>query len=159
MWQDIDVMKLSGTVVGKIVLPGLTTEKGVISKVNDFNAYQKWTDQMAIYGDAIDDLIESCTGQESEELARLLRISYVALGLGESGEVQGKIKKILRDSKGVITPEVVAAVSKELGDQLYYLARMATEFGLHLGDIAKQNQEKLTSRKDREVIQGSGDNR
>jgi NTP pyrophosphatase (non-canonical NTP hydrolase) len=47
----------------------------------------------------------------------------------------------------------------ELGDILWYLSEMATACELKLEDIASQNIEKLFSRKDRDAISGSGDNR
>lgn len=96
----------------------------------------------------------------------LLGLVYVGLGLGESGEAQGKIKKILRDDgvsigadKIAYNPEKVAALKGELGDQLWYIANTATELGLSLGDIARDNIDKLASRKERGVLTGSGDNR
>lgn len=86
-------------------------------------------------------------------------LSYVGLGLGEAGEVQGKIKKILRDDDGIVTQEKREEIGKEIGDVLWYLARLAEELNYELGDLAQQNLEKLESRKKRGVIAGSGDNR
>jgi hypothetical protein len=40
----------------------------------------------------------------------LMRVTYDGLGLGEAGEVQGKIKKIIRDDGGKITPEHIEAI-------------------------------------------------
>ena len=89
----------------------------------------------------------------------VMGLVYTALGLGESGEVQGKVKKILRDDNMTITEEKRQAIKKELGDQLWYIAMTAEELGLSLGDIAKSNIEKLSDRKNRNVLTGSGDNR
>ncbi len=87
-------------------------------------------------------------------------VYYPALGLaGEAGEVCEKIKKIMRDDDGQVSDEKRAAVSKELGDVLWYVANTAAEFNLHMEDIAGQNIEKLQSRKERGVLKGSGDNR
>jgi NTP pyrophosphatase (non-canonical NTP hydrolase) len=48
----------------------------------------------------------------------------LALGLaGEVGEVVEHIKKALRDDAGVITGNRRAALTTELGDALWYLAR------------------------------------
>jgi NTP pyrophosphatase (non-canonical NTP hydrolase) len=84
-------------------------------------------------------------------------MAYVALGLtGEAGEVADKIKKIYRDTDHVWHAKDIA---KELGDVLWYLANAAHEFGYTLEDIAKMNAEKLSSRAERGVLQGSGDER
>ncbi|HBU27492.1 TPA: hypothetical protein DEB00_00025, partial [Candidatus Uhrbacteria bacterium] len=48
---------------------------------------------------------------------------------------------------------------KELGDVLWYIANLATEFNISLDDLADRNIQKLLSRKDRGVLHGSGDNR
>ena len=42
---------------------------------------------------------------------------------------------------------------------LWYVAQLATEADLDLGEIAEGNLEKLLSRRERNVLQGSGDNR
>jgi len=83
------------------------------------------------------------------------KVLYPALGLcGETGEVAEKVKKQVRD--GVFNRHEVA---KELGDVLWYLANLASDIGYNLDEIADINIEKLSSRKDRNKIQGSGDNR
>jgi NTP pyrophosphatase (non-canonical NTP hydrolase) len=85
---------------------------------------------------------------------------YPTLGLcGEAGEVAEKIKKMIRDDGGVLSAERRDALSKELGDVLWYLAQLATEADLDLAEIAEANIAKLLSRRDRNVLQGSGDDR
>lgn len=127
----------------------------------EFNEYQERTATTAIYGEKIGEIMEGVTGSPEQlaGIARLLTISYVSNGLGEVGEVQGKIKKIIRDSGGVITDEHRAALTGELGDVMWYLSQMASELGLSLDDIAAANLEKLFGRKQRGTLQGSGDNR
>jgi len=89
---------------------------------------------------------------------------YPTLGLvGEAGEVADKIKKLQRD-QGIFTPDKVtnetkAEITKELGDVLWYVAQLATEFGVDLDDVAQGNIDKLRSRLERGAIGGSGDNR
>jgi len=87
----------------------------------------------------------------------VLKLAYAALGLGEQGEVQGKIKKIIRDSNGEITGEKRQAIGAELSDQLWYIAMVADELGLSFGDLAVANLRKLQSRKERGTLKGSGD--
>lgn len=111
-----------------------------------FNAYQDATLNTAIYPDAGEGSINA--------------VVYTTLGLsGEAGEIPNKVKKILRDGGGMITPEVKDAIALEIGDVLWYAARLAAELGTSLGDIAEANIEKLNSRSARGVIKGSGDYR
>ena len=85
---------------------------------------------------------------------------YPTLGLvGEAGEVADKVKKILRDKKGIFDEESKEAIKFELGDVLWYLSQLSSELGYELEDIANANLQKLNSRKSRGKIQGSGDNR
>ena len=85
---------------------------------------------------------------------------YPVLGLcGESGEVAEKVKKLLRDKDGILDEADRQALKKELGDVLWYLSQIATELDISLGDVAQDNLDKLASRKSRNVIGGSGDNR
>lgn len=87
-------------------------------------------------------------------------LAYVTLGLtSEAGEVAGKIKKLIRDHTGVLSPQRSAAIAEELGDVLWYAAMLADELGADLGQIAELNLAKLESRKSRGVLGGNGDNR
>lgn len=107
------------------------------------------------------------TFNEYEEVAMKTKIYgsgsaviYPALGLGnEAGEVQGKIKKVLRDNNGCFTQESFKAIADEIGDVLWYCAALADDIGYSLETIAFMNIHKLTSRRERGVIKGSGDNR
>jgi NTP pyrophosphatase (non-canonical NTP hydrolase) len=122
-----------------------TNERKYFS-VFDFNVYQNLTLNSAVYPKAGTGAIEA--------------LSYCGLGLGgETGEVLEHLKKIQRDNNGVVSPERREALSKELGDILWYLARVASELGLELNTIALNNIDKLRDRMDRNVIHGDGDNR
>jgi len=50
-------------------------------------------------------------------------------------------------------------VKKELGDVLWYVSQVATEFNLNLSEIAEANIVKLRDRAERGKLKGSGDNR
>jgi len=105
----------------------------------DFNAYQ---------------VMARTTAKYPEELG----LAYTALGLcSEAGEVADKLKKMIRD--GADEDEFRAAVAKELGDVLWYVANVAWEIDYNLNDIAEINYNKLKDRYERNVISGSGDNR
>jgi NTP pyrophosphatase (non-canonical NTP hydrolase) len=58
-----------------------------------------------------------------------------------------------------VSEEKRAEIKKEMGDVLWYLAQLSTEFGFPLEDVASLNLEKLASRKERGMLHGSGDNR
>lgn len=82
--------------------------------------------------------------------------TYPLLGLmGEVGEFANKYKKVIRDNKPFDPEDVIS----EIGDILWYVALLAYDFGFDLEYIAHKNIEKLSDRKDRGVIGGSGDNR
>jgi len=86
---------------------------------------------------------------------------YYALKLaGEAGEVAEKIGKLMRDNNGFVDDKFREEIAKELGDVLWYLARLSTRFNLDFDkDVAQRNLDKLFSRRDRGVLHGSGDNR
>lgn len=108
----------------------------------DFDEYQKKSSSTAVYPNIGHNFV------------------YPTLGLAdESGEVVGKIKKVIRDNGGVMTEEKKDEIKKELGDVLWYLSQLATELKIKLSDVAQTNVDKLASRMDRGVLQGSGDNR
>lgn len=86
-------------------------------------------------------------------------IYYPALGLGEAGEIQNKVKKIMRDDNGKITEEKRKELIKEIGDLLWYIAALANELDVDLNEIAEENIKKLTSRAERGKLKGSGDGR
>ena len=85
---------------------------------------------------------------------------YYALKLnGEAGEIAEKVGKLFRDRKGVYDMEWIEDISLELGDCFWYLAAIANHFGIPFDLVAFQNLKKLTSRQERGVLGGSGDNR
>ena len=89
-----------------------------------------------------------------------VNLLYPTLGLcGEAGEVAEKVKKMVRDDGGELTAHRREALGAELGDVLWYVAQLATEAGLDLGEVAEANLAKLRSRQERAVLQGSGDER
>lgn len=88
------------------------------------------------------------------------RLIYPVLGLlGEAGEIANKLKKVARDDVGIMSDEKVDAVSKEVGDVLWYVAATSTELGYSLDEVASANLNKLADRQERGVISGDGDER
>lgn len=87
-------------------------------------------------------------------------LTYVILGLnGEAGELAEKLKKLIRDRNGVLTPEDVRLFLLEGGDIQWYLAMLCKELQALLVDMAQANLDKLASRQQRGVLGGSGDTR
>lgn len=107
-----------------------------------FSEYQARSRETAVYPDAGNNIV------------------YPALGLcGEAGETAEKVKKAIRDDAGTLTEERREAIAAELGDVLWYVAQLATEADLDLEEIAVANLDKLASRRERNVLHGSGDTR
>ena len=120
-----------------------------------FNEYQEKSAGTAMYLNAI-------TAKHPDlpiDVLHIMGLSYASLGLGECGEVQGKVKKIIRDCGGEITEHAKQEIGKELGDVLWYIAATCRELGLNMDDVAQQNIDKLLSRQERGVLTGNGDNR
>ena len=102
---------------------------------------------------------------------------YPALGLSEeAGEACGKVAKFIRKHEGIdpmtsryelenkvtITDDELKFrkdLSKELGDVLWMVAELCTNYGLDMGEVMTENIAKLTDRRERGVIDGEGDNR
>ena len=85
---------------------------------------------------------------------------YPVLGLvNEAGEVAGKIKKLMRDDEGQLTQERFDDIVSELGDVLWYVTAVADDLGISLSNVFYDNFTKIKSRKERNMIKGSGDNR
>lgn len=107
----------------------------------EFNEYQKLAKTTAIY-------------------PKEYKLVYPALGLaGEAGEVAEKIKKLIRDTNGMVTETFRESIKKELGDVLWYISAISSDLDISLNEVAETNYHKLKSRQDRGALSGSGDNR
>ena len=101
------------------------------------------------------DFVETTWIREDSPAKEELRIFYGIVG--ELGEIAELNKKIMRD--GGDASEWRKNITKEFGDVFYYLAKYANFFDIDLNEVLVTNVIKLSSRKDRGVIQGSGDER
>ena len=82
-------------------------------------------------------------------------LPIMSLGLaGETGEALEHIKKFIRD--GYLDAD---ALQKELGDVIYYWARICRYFGFKCSDVIAGNIAKLESRRARGKLRGDGDDR
>lgn len=98
----------------------------------DFNSYQKEalrTDRVPTHDGAVD--------------ATSLIVPMLGLA-GETGQLLSEYKKHLRD--GEAHRLFKERVSEELGDLLWYVANVASKFGLSLSDIADANLAKVKQR-------------
>lgn len=82
----------------------------------------------------------------------------------EGGEIAGKCKKYHRAVAAGTLPKggeqkLRVDVAKEMGDILFYLAKLANFYDLDMDTILMLNVEKLEDRADRGVIDGAGDER
>ena len=83
-----------------------------------------------------------------------------ALGLsGEAGELCDKLKKVYRDNNGTPNKDTVQHLMLQCGDVLWYLTQFAKSIGFTLEEVALHNIYKLKSRKERNKLSGSGDDR
>lgn len=128
-----------------------------------FNQYEKTVVDTTLYHDSISRYIDSLQIPDEgnrRHLHRLLSTLYCTLGLlGEAGEIAEKMKKIIRDKDCDINGEDRDLLIKEDGDVVWYTGALAKDLDTTLESVARQNIDKLESRKQRGVLQGSGDNR
>lgn len=114
----------------------------------EFDKYQKHTQRTAQYKHG------------ATRNVRTRDLVYPVLGLnGEAGEVAEKLKRLIREDKQNISDDAREAIALELGDVLWYVAQSALRLRYKLSDIAQMNIDKLASRRKRNKILGSGDNR
>ena len=141
--SDSSLKQFAENLVGTTIVDTMTND-------TTLDEYEEQTDETAIYPDELPEFVTP-------------GLLYVALGLAEAGEVQEKVKKAIREDD----PSYLNDIPAEAGDVLWYLARLPGElsaidevdFDGTLGDIADDNLDKLLDRKDRDVLEGEGDNR
>ncbi|MEM7726492.1 MAG: nucleoside triphosphate pyrophosphohydrolase family protein [Cyanobacteria bacterium P01_A01_bin.45] len=85
---------------------------------------------------------------------------YPCIGLaGETGEVAELIKRAIRDKSSTIDEELRQKIKLELGDVAWYVAVLAKELDLSFDEILTANIDKLSNRKIKGTLHGSGDER
>lgn len=109
----------------------------------DLDKYQELTEETAVYPEELPDFVPP-------------ELVYVVLGMdGEAGEVVEKLKKAIREDD----PSYIEDMEKELGDVLWYWARICKELDTTGSEVAEANIEKLFDRQTRGVLTGEGDER
>lgn len=110
----------------------------------DLNEYQFLTRKTAVYPDAHK---RTPNG-----------INYTLLGLlGEAGELANDWKKVIRGDKDPALAK--EKLRWEIGDVLWYVARLSEELGMKLEDVANANLDKLNDRQRRGTLKGEGSER
>lgn len=111
---------------------------------------------------------------EYQEEARLFAVNddlmHFTFGLlEEAGEAAGILKRVYRGDEGYWSDATLSdyglsftaeqKLIAELGDILWHVALIADNLDTSLSDVAEFNLKKLASRRQRNVIKGSGDDR
>lgn len=121
------------------------------------NDYQDLTATTELYSEAAAVFVDN---PSLEAQQKYLRLAYCAGKLnGEAGEVAEIVFKAFRGNVGQLTDADKHNLKRELGDVLWYVARLADIIGTDLETIMVDNIEKLLERKERDVLHGYGDDR
>lgn len=134
----------------------------------DPNRYQDATKTTEIYTNAAGGFLQQYWANEEgldspddinqEDQITMLSVMYCAGKLnGEAGEVAEIVFKAFRG--GELTDSDKDKLFYELGDIMWYVARLADLCGHRLADVMLANIEKLQDRQRRGVLHGYGDNR
>ena len=97
--------------------------------------------------------------RDTAQYPKDVEMEYLMIGLAnEVGEVLGKFKKHLRGDMMVVQDFNDALVA-EMGDVLWYYARILDVLDVSFYDVMIYNIDKLNSRMMRDKIKGDGDDR
>ena len=97
--------------------------------------------------------------RDTAQYPKDVEMEYLMIGLAnEVGEVLGKFKKHLRGDMMVVQAFNDALVA-EMGDVLWYYARILDVLDVSFYDVMINNIDKLNSRMMRDKIKGDGDDR
>lgn len=122
----------------------------------DADDYQNRTELTEIYTPAVERFLD----QRQDVQAKWLKLAYCTGKLnGEAGEIAEEIFKAFRDDGGHIEGNRRERLLKELGDEQWYLARIADLLGFDLSTVMETNITKLAKRKENGTLSGSGENR
>lgn len=100
--------------------------------------------------------LQAEVGEISGKVAKLIRKDYLTFGAYNEHMFSDQMAEDLSEDEYT---EIENAILEECGDALWQLAGLCDVFGWRLNDVAQSNIDKLASRKERGVIDGSGDNR
>jgi len=144
-------------------------------KFDDFNHYQDFTATTDKAGTALNAVL-GMGGEIGEIYGKLSTMNLIYLDevsdavntIGDlivSGLVCEALKKRTRVDKleainfDKLTEKEKAELANEVADVVWYLASFCRKLGQNFGDVMQRNVDKLSSRKERGLLHGSGDNR
>jgi NTP pyrophosphatase (non-canonical NTP hydrolase) len=142
--SNIPLVGADGELVGKAKEEAVKIEQEEMGvPFQDFDIYQMMAEQFNV------------TPKEN-------RLAEVMFGLAEEqGEFFGYHKRMARGDYE--TPEqqqeALLMATKELGDMLWYMQAWCSIHGIKFGEIPFNNINKLSKRKEQNLIKGSGDSR
>lgn len=85
--------------------------------------------------------------------------SLIATLFQATSKVAGKVKKTIRDDKGILQEAKKLEIIEHLASSMICLSILSETINSSLEEVASKNLEKLLDRKDRGKLKGSGDNR
>ena len=107
----------------------------------------------------IDDLKKSLDNIQENSPIDTPRLLTAALGLGsETGEFVEIVKKMILQGKPA-DEDNIFHMKRELGDVMWYIARLFDMYDMSMIEVLHENYLKLTDRKERGVLKGDGDSR
>jgi NTP pyrophosphatase (non-canonical NTP hydrolase) len=182
-WNDFQIQALTTAVFPldrsvEYTVLGLVSEVGEMAEAYEMGKETIWgfdasTTKLAIsegadatwyaaaLADALDWRLEDvATGYPDERVEYIQSRGLVLVALMRlAGNMAGYVKKAIRDNDGYLTPEATAKLHKDLWRFLWTLDNWFHLFGSNRHVAMVNNLNKLSDRKARGVIGGSGNNR
>lgn len=138
---------------------------GLSEEVSEFHekAYSSHCDTVEIIKELGDicwfvQEIATCIGMKMSALSSCTMKASVSLDV-LSGRISGILAKAVRDNEGIIPLSGLDTIRSTLALIISKVHDYAKQYGVTIQDVMEKNYNKLSSRKLRGVIHGSGDNR
>lgn len=131
---------------------GWSVPTDAISSIDDYQdaALNTWRGPLTETPWGLVHLLLQGTSEEGES------VTHFGKSLRDDPET---LKSLLAGGPWVLSEERRAAVKKELGDKLWYIAAIADFMGWKMSEIAQANVFKTRDRQERNAVKGDGDNR
>lgn len=127
----------------------------MVSKKMNSDNYETEIVKFDLYEKSVDNIFDKKHPDQIKQSTVTL-LHYTGLS-GEVGELGEKLKKSIRDGDGIVQRD--PAILKEIGDVMWYLARLTNDLGFTVNEVMSENYKKLSKRLEDNTLHGSGDNR